>query len=67
MTRAQELKVSKRVLLAELREVGLVGLACNVQTHTPSGAPSNLRSCARRRKEARRLLDVAIAAVKGAR
>jgi hypothetical protein len=62
---------AKRQLLAELRELALIGHACNVQTWAADGrTKTNARLCAARRREAGRLLRVAISAVlnsKGAR
>jgi hypothetical protein len=52
-------------LLAELRELFRVGHACNVQTWARHGIKAtNVPVCRARRAEARRLLRIAVAAVK---
>lgn len=57
---------AKRNLLAELRELGLIGFACNVQDWGPAGVKTNVETCKARRRAANRLLRVAIAAVEAA-
>jgi hypothetical protein len=54
-------------VLAELRELFRVGHACNVQTWAKHGIKAtNVAVCRARRAEARRLLRVAMTAVKAA-
>lgn len=54
-------------LLQELEEVRLVGLACNVQQWSAPGHKKAVKSCAARRREARRLLALATKAVREAK
>lgn len=59
---------AREELLAELAELRLVGHACNVQNWTHGGfKKKNVAECAARRREARRLLRIAIEAVRSAR
>lgn len=51
---------AKRMLLAELRDLKLMGYACNVDRHSAALQAADKK----RRAEARRLLRVAIAAVR---
>jgi hypothetical protein len=57
---------AKRQLLAELREVREIGLACNVQEWARVGVKKSVALCRERRRQARRLLAIAIAAVEAA-
>lgn len=67
MSAASEKRWARAHLLAELRALKLEGFACNVQTWDADSRKTNIRRCAGRRVEARRLLRIAIAAVESAR
>jgi hypothetical protein len=55
---------ARRMVLAELDELLLVGYAANVQTWASYGVKSNVELCKARRAEARRLLRLAAKAVR---
>jgi hypothetical protein len=57
---------AKRQLVAELRDLMDVGLACNVQTWASYGVKSEVELCRKRRADAKRLLRLAIKAVEDA-
>lgn len=50
-------------VLGELREMLLIGFACNVQEWSGIGEKRSAKTCALRRREARRLVRVAMGAV----
>lgn len=58
---------ARRRIVAELRDLILTGYACNVQDWARVGVKKNVAECNARRREARRLIAVAIAAVERAR
>lgn len=58
---------AKRQLAAEIRELLLIGFACNVQTWDRSGTKkTNVAACKAKRAAARRLLRRAIKAIETA-